>query len=92
MKHTPGPWTCSERHPDNGRIQIGTEGDFIGELYAHASPIDARLIATAPEMLKAIQDMIVAWDFDAIESVRMRGDAIRKMRDLLTFIYPLKGA
>lgn len=75
-KHTPGPWHVIERA--NGQAfsigcQVQTKGNFITTRYIAnvtdgATPqaeADARLIAAAPEMLKALE-MVVAWDDDPV--------------------------
>jgi hypothetical protein len=58
-KHTPGPWHYAE-------CQMGTpfvDTESVGDLLAAALPLDeekanARLIAAAPDLLAALEDMI----------------------------------
>ena len=33
MKHTKGPWTATDDHIDNGNIQIGSDKDYICQIY-----------------------------------------------------------
>ena len=66
MKHTAGPWTVSGHHVDNGRIQIGSQKDYICELYWEPNDeiskaanwteaeANANLIAAAPDMYEAL--------------------------------------
>ena len=67
MKHTAGPWTVSGHHVDNGRIQIGSQKDYICELYWEPNDeiskaanwteaeANAKLIASAPDMLETLK-------------------------------------
>lgn len=69
-KNTPGPWTCTENHVDNGNMWISTPLDYTGEVYKASehysiteeqSRANAQLIAAAPELLEclvALEDII----------------------------------
>ena len=81
-KHTPGPW-------ESDGLNIGRPvNDFGMELVARAWPTstaeedraNARLIATAPELLEAANRMVSAWDEPSSSSVHMRADAIEMLR------------
>jgi hypothetical protein len=58
-KHTPGPWKIA--HPyttewDGCEIQFGSDGECVTDyVYSEA---DAKLIAAAPEMLEALEEIL----------------------------------
>lgn len=62
MVHTLGPWEASELHVDRGNIQIGTSGDYIGEVYGNfenkEAAANAQLMVNAPEMLEALKELV----------------------------------
>lgn len=60
-KHTPGPWTVSDNH---GKRYIEPVGDnepvaMICRGHADSYSANAHLIAAAPELLEALEIMIV---------------------------------
>jgi hypothetical protein len=67
ISYTPGPWFVKENMPHGGGIGIGPDYDDSGDS-PHAiitfnggeSEANARLIAAAPEMLEALQDIVYA--------------------------------
>ena len=77
--HTPGPWKLMpEFHGDHGQYYITDEADgseiasvtaWIGEHRAEAEA-NARLIATAPELLAALASIAEMTDPDDPESYR----------------------
>ena len=59
-KHTPGPWD-PKRETDYVPAQVWAEGRQVAEVYGESREIraaNARLIAAAPELLNALQDII----------------------------------
>lgn len=68
MIHTPGPWTISKSRQPNGWEIIGPanqpvaiepwHGDASHALYKEIYEANARLIAAAPELLKALRDYV----------------------------------
>lgn len=58
-KHTPGPWKVSDHRHRNGeetfRIEHGHVGEIVAFMESSANEADARLIAAAPELLKALE-------------------------------------
>jgi len=57
-QHTPGPW----RNVENRAVQIGTSY-FIHPCQHHSGPVeikpaDANLIAAAPDLLVALEDVL----------------------------------
>jgi hypothetical protein len=59
-KHTPGPWEA-KRETDYVPVQVWAEGRQIPEVYGEcreARAANARLIAAAPELLKALRHVI----------------------------------
>jgi len=61
-KHTPGPWVEFDGDicPANDIANV-----VIATLYQDTSDADARLIAAAPDLLEALEDMLVQADFAA---------------------------
>ena len=62
--HTPGPWKYSL--PDDQVVDLFTPEYFFiegpgADVHGHMTLADARLIAAAPKLLKALIQMI-AWD------------------------------
>jgi hypothetical protein len=51
-RHTPGPWECNEG-PYGGLWIVGSNNESIGVIEKEE---DARLIAAAPDMLKALEN------------------------------------
>lgn len=64
-KHTPGPWRFAdiEKDLDDSRLicQVGDQNIFNGDLFNppdfDQDQANARLIAAAPDMLKALQEI-----------------------------------
>ena len=65
-KHTPGPWTANKPTRDNGRAEIHAGCMLVAQAFNWMLDAegdeqcwaDARLIAAAPELLEALQDMV----------------------------------
>jgi hypothetical protein len=66
-QHTPGPWTCHRSNWNDGAYYIEeVESQFLhnGELSPINGEIDEanrRLIASAPELLAALQQIVSNW-------------------------------
>jgi hypothetical protein len=60
MKHTPGPWVYQEH--TTGTIEIHNQDSTIGTVAQlnPRGPEDARLIAAAPELLRACEYAVLA--------------------------------
>lgn len=74
-QHTPGPW-----HIRNGELQsvnLNGDGDYVAniEVYTRA---DARLIAAAPELYAALQELVGRCDGD--EGMRADGSNIQTIK------------
>ena len=72
-EHTPGPW----RTRDSGmgltsRHVFGPKGQYIAEIWGDATirPANARLIAVAPEMLIALEEVDSVINRDGIQSIQ----------------------
>jgi len=90
--HTPGPWLISYKHEDGTKIAIddahGIDGERNYDLVTveHGDPdellANAHLVAAAPELLKALQDVIgwvpggSAWHTDAAAKSVERARAV----------------
>lgn len=66
-KHTPGPWRVGTPGP-NGLYTVGTRQGLMTAMVAHSANhlaeceqtiADARLIAAAPELLDALQNILM---------------------------------
>jgi hypothetical protein len=57
-EHTAGPWTVSK--PSGNYIDAPASKGSIAALTFSATPADARLIAAAPELLAALEDLVKA--------------------------------
>lgn len=73
--HTPGPWAYSP--PDDQVQDLFTEECFFiegpgSDVHGHMTLADAKLIAAAPELLAALQEMIDG-DAQAIEEAKLMG-------------------
>jgi hypothetical protein len=85
MSHTPGPWKVSRRFDVYKDTQTpGVGGTFIAttkgvselpESINQVCEADAKLIAAAPNLLKALQDILI---FDSALSQENARSAIRK--------------
>jgi hypothetical protein len=85
MSHTPGPWKVSRRfdvYQDTqtpgvgGTFVASTKGQWpLPESINQVCEADAKLIAAAPELLKALQDILI---FDSALSQENARSAIRK--------------
>ena len=63
MTHTPGPWKVDENH--KGFVNIRRDVDFytsdiatVWDFYAENYESNAHLIAAAPEMLEALEEVV----------------------------------
>lgn len=80
-KHTPGPWYVDDVDQDNieiigkpswacsrnyidGEWAVAKADDFMGE-HPEETAANARLIASAPDLLKALKAVVYSGDFDA---------------------------
>jgi hypothetical protein len=60
MKHTPGPWSVGPEYYDNPKkdmraVYCGTFAVTATSVARHVKPLDAALIAAAPEMLAELK-------------------------------------
>ena len=67
MKHTQGQWLICEH--DNGLIIDGSACAWpIAKVDKETQPMhwraNARLIASAPQLLKALEEYVAEWDFE----------------------------
>jgi hypothetical protein len=63
--HTPGPWTCVPttaigRHPETRRLDIVHHSGEFGPAFlaGDVHPNDAHLIASAPDLLRALEGIL----------------------------------
>jgi hypothetical protein len=85
--HTPGPWKVSRRfdvYQDTQTLGVGgtfiasTKGNWeLPESVNRVCEADAKLIAAAPDLLKALQDILI---FDSALSQENARAAIRKAK------------
>lgn len=66
-KYTPGPWHVAER-VDDGDVLYTVEADNLPVAYIYRKAereANARLIAAAPELLEALEELL-AWDLQML--------------------------
>ena len=65
-EHTPGPWTIQHGHSSRVYLINSPQGHAVGEIvYSDTrNPSDAQLIAAAPDLLAAIQNLLTMPDYD----------------------------
>lgn len=61
--HTPGPWTGDKPvvYDNNGRMVADCRSTLMGDVDAEGDYANARLIAAAPELVGALNAMLVAY-------------------------------
>jgi hypothetical protein len=72
-KHTPGPWAANKPTQSNGRAEVYAGPMLVAQAFNWMLDAegdeqcwaDARLIACAPELLKALKDLTTAQDLNA---------------------------
>ena len=80
-KHTPGPWSISrhwgpcKEHPEWASIDIGEDFKCAS---GHIGEANARLIAAAPVLLEALQEISSLPDYRSDEAAHIARDAIAK--------------
>jgi len=69
--HTPGPWRVIEPQEDKLRpygVQMGKEGGFMVPCYTvEQSKHNSKLIAAAPDMLAALESMVLYYGWQQSE-------------------------
>jgi len=86
-KHTPGPWSIGEHQKiisTGWSIRIPSDGSAIAYVLGERNPelqANARLIAAAPDLLAALQELLHMPEFDGTpECSLLRRDAKRAAR------------
>lgn len=61
LNHTPGPWAFSLNHSGDYQLR-GSNGHLVFQVSTGTIPdnSDARLIASAPELLRALENLLSA--------------------------------
>jgi len=85
LKHTPGPWSANEYLPgDCWHISYGKRGNWIAEVAVDGdqkgAAADARLIASAPDLLEAAQGADLSAVDIAEDMVTISGASYRALR------------
>lgn len=80
FKVSKGPWLISDGSEKWNRI-VDASGDLITTCFAMQNEDDAnaRLIAAAPELLEALQDMVESYQYEA----SMENPSLLKARDAI---------
>jgi hypothetical protein len=88
MSHTPGPWLTTESTEHWGRVNVTIQTAFTANDIATAwqgntetNRANARLIAAAPELLEALEELMGWQSLASSEAKRKARDAIAKARD-----------
>lgn len=88
IKHTPGPWRIGSPGP-NGCYTVGTERGLMTAMVAHSinepdqaeqAEADAKLIASAPELLRCLDQYVKACELQGIKLGSITGDALEAIR------------
>ena len=67
-EHTPGPWTVE--YDDDG-VEIRAAGDLMGTIiHGGAMDANARLIASAPTLLRIVKTLLASWECDPDEDAQ----------------------
>ena len=63
LNHTPGPWAFSLNHSGDYQLR-GSNGHLVFQVSTGTIPdnSDARLIASAPELLRALEWIVDDWE------------------------------
>ena len=83
MTHTPGPWEVTRgynwftigggKNKESGSEHIICEVRAPTAFRAHEGEANARLIAAAPELLQALDEMVAEWDTKHAEETHLTG-------------------
>ena len=89
-KHTSGEWTATESNSDNTAIGIKSEKSLVATVWISKfyndvpnkkeAEANAKLIASAPELLKELTNMVECWDNDIFQylDIKQAKEAIKK--------------
>lgn len=90
-KHTTGPWSAEPTCPNDGvncwfivsedRKQVGSVDGYQGDPEREAN---ARLIAAAPDLLEALQNVVDAWSSQFERQGHMAPEWAKKARAAIT--------
>ncbi len=82
MTHTPGPWTWMD-YPDGRKLLLSRDRAVIHcpDAPMTCDPPDARLIAAAPELLAALQNVVDSAVTDSDTCPLCRADVSRHAPD-----------
>lgn len=90
-KHTPGKWVAA---PDPAGIvddwMVGVEGGMPDQV-AVCCECDARLIASAPELLEALQGMVKQFGYDVVHPNGLVHDEHEAIRSAMSAIAKATG-
>jgi hypothetical protein len=70
-KHTPGPWEAQEYASPRGRWYVRQVGGLKTINYPLSNEANARLIAAAPELLKALEMALLYHRDDAVTALHI---------------------
>jgi hypothetical protein len=87
MKHTRGPWQIDFEVSEDGPVIAGKSGKVFAQIYGpkKSAAANARLIAAAPELLKALKDLrsevIVSGCQDYMNEASQYAEAFNSLMD-----------
>lgn len=70
-KHTPGPWMATGARVDMGAGRVTAGLDWSFDVDPGEARANARLIAAAPDLLKALKDLVAV--IDSVKGKDVRG-------------------
>ena len=83
VHHTPGPWVVDEIGPPHEYIRFVVRAEGRGQIMQTLCREDARLIASAPEMLSVISDLLQVVDPYNTGWMQHQRDAIARAKSVI---------
>ena len=83
MKHTKGPWEVRKRYSGMPEV-VNEQGKLLTMVVGiPEAEVNARLMAKAPEMLKALQELMQpSWHHTTIQGITLRKSVLQLLREL----------
>ena len=83
VNHTPGPWVVDEIGPPHEYTRFVVRADGRGQIMQTPCREDALLIASAPEMLSIISDLLQVVDPYNTGGMQHQRDAFSRARSII---------
>ena len=79
-QHTPGPWKASQSHKGYWFIEYDQGGEAYTMTTLECHEANARLIAAAPDMLDALEWLLVSDEVESPEALSVIRDAVKRAK------------